>query len=168
MIQCNIRDITERVRAQAAEHQQRALAEALRDTAAILTGTLNLDEVLDRIMENVGRVVPYDTASIILLSGDDVRVARCRGFGGGEIEQKVLSLRLRLAAIPNLRRMAETVQAYVIPDTQEDSGWIILPETSWIRSSVGAPIRLDEKVIGFLNLDSKTPRFFTRIHAGYL
>jgi PAS domain S-box-containing protein len=39
-----------------AEREQRTLAEALRDTSSILSSTLNLDEVLDRILVAIGRV----------------------------------------------------------------------------------------------------------------
>src|SRR5512147_2314013 len=56
-----------RLHAEEAERQQRLLAEALRDTAEALTNTLDFDEVLDRILANIDRVVPYDSASIMLV-----------------------------------------------------------------------------------------------------
>src|ERR1035437_10117079 len=42
-------------RVEQAEVEQRALAEAVRDTAAVLTSTLDLNEVFDRILTNIGR-----------------------------------------------------------------------------------------------------------------
>ena len=59
---------------------QRALAEALAATAAALTSTLSFDDVLDRILIEVGRVVPHDAARIILVEGGLVRVVRSRGY----------------------------------------------------------------------------------------
>ena len=61
-----------------AEREQRTLAEALRDTSSILSSTLNLDEVLDRILVAIGRVVPHETTSIILLNGSNAHVSRSR------------------------------------------------------------------------------------------
>ena len=62
-------DITARKRLQEAELEQRRYAEALRATAAVLTSTLDLDEVLDRILSNIETVVQHDTASIALRDG---------------------------------------------------------------------------------------------------
>jgi len=53
----------------AAEREQRTLAEALSEAAAALTSKLSLDAVLDRILEEVGRVAPHDAAEIILAEG---------------------------------------------------------------------------------------------------
>ncbi|MCZ7543966.1 MAG: hypothetical protein M5R40_10705 [Anaerolineae bacterium] len=43
------------------------LAEALRDTAAALNATLDFNEVIERILTNVGRVVPHDAANVMLI-----------------------------------------------------------------------------------------------------
>ncbi|HNO30608.1 MAG TPA: hypothetical protein PKI78_02395, partial [Anaerolineales bacterium] len=61
-----------------AEHKQRALAEAMSDSAAILNSTLNFEDVLDRIMDNVGRVLPHDAVGIILLdeTGETANITR--------------------------------------------------------------------------------------------
>ncbi|MEP6986868.1 MAG: PAS domain S-box protein, partial [Chloroflexota bacterium] len=44
------RDVTERKQVEAAEHEQRLLAEALRDTSAAISSTLKLGEILDSIL----------------------------------------------------------------------------------------------------------------------
>ena len=49
-IQITLRDVTERKQAEKAEHEQRILAEALRDTASALNSTLNFDELMERIL----------------------------------------------------------------------------------------------------------------------
>ena len=75
-------DITERKRIESAEREQRALAEALRDTAAALTSSLALDVVLDRILSNVGRVVPHHEANIMLIAGNQLHIVRGSGEPG--------------------------------------------------------------------------------------
>ena len=155
-----------RQRSEAAEREQRDLTEALRDTAAAISSTLNFDEVLERILANVGRVVPHDTADVMLVNAAGLtRVARCRGYAERGLEDWLLSVELYLNDLPNLRRMAETGKPIIIPDVYKEPSWVDIPESRWIRSYAGAPIRLKGKVIGFINLDSATPDFFTPAHA---
>lgn len=159
-------DITERKEMERAEQEQRALLEALRDIAAVLNSTLDLDQVLERILENVGRVVPHDGANIMLVDGDTTHVVRCQGhYRRLGIADAVMNLRFELSTAANFRTMARTGGPYVVEDTNNDPDWIHVPETRWIRSYVGAPISRDGEVIGFLNLDSEKPAFFTEAHA---
>ena len=165
----------ERIQAQAAEHEQRLLAEALRDTATALASTLSRDELLDRIMAEVGRVVPYDTANIMLIEpsdsgeGDVARIVRCRGYvERGLDEAAVLALRFPVAQVANLRQMIETGQPCIIADTHSYPAWIEIPASRWVRSYVGVPICSKGQTIGFLNLNSAQPGFFTSVHTGRL
>ena len=146
-----------------AEREARELAQALRDTAAALSSTLDFDEVLHRILTNVERVVPYDSANLMLIQGDEARLVRYR-FRVPRTDWS-LAPQLSVSQTPNLRQMVETRQALVIADTQQTPAWIDLPETRWIRSHVSAPLCLKRQVIGFLSLDSATPNFFNATHA---
>ena len=148
-----------------AEAQRRQEAEALRDIAAALNSTLNLDEVLERILANVGRVVPHDAAYIMLIEAGMAHVVRTRIYTGHEVEKKSLASTFVVAETPNLRQMASDGQPLVIPDTKAYPAWVDIPETRWVRSYAGLPICLDGKVIGFLNLVSATPGFFNAMHA---
>ncbi len=139
-----IRDITEQRKVEAAEREQHELSEALRDTAAALTSTLDPDSVMARILANVGRVVPHDSANIMLIEGKAVRFAYWNNYPP-ECEALFKSLRLPITALY--------------------AGWIYFPELAWVRSHSSAPIRVRGQVIGFLNLDSKTPSFFNSLHA---
>src|SRR5690606_37317025 len=100
----------ERKRAEEAERDQRILAEALRDTATDLSATLEINEVMDRILENVARVVPHDAACIMLIEDDIGRIVRHRGYPPN------LVLRLPLAEAANLQHIINTGEPFVIPD----------------------------------------------------
>lgn len=76
-----IRDITQQKQAEAAEREQRILAEALRDTAAALNNTLQLEGVLKSILTNVDRVVPHDAANIMLVEDRLTRIVGVRRSG---------------------------------------------------------------------------------------
>lgn len=146
------------------EREQRLLAEALRDTAEALATTLHLDEVLDRILANIERVVPHDAASIMLIDQNVARIVRSRGFAEDGLEQAVLNQSFMIDEV-ELREMVETGQPTIIADIQLDERWVDLGLSPWQRSYLGVPIRSKGSVLGVLNLDSATVNFFTPEHA---
>ena len=158
-------DITERKRVEEAEREQRALAEALCDTAAALGSTLHLDEVLDRILVNVSHVVPYDSVSVMLVESGVASIARHQGYPERLHEEFARSLRFTLDDTATLHHMVETGMPLIIPDTQTYPQWVDIPETRWIRSYAGVPIRVKGETVGFLNLNSVTPGFYTPAYA---
>ncbi|MBM3180886.1 MAG: PAS domain S-box protein [Chloroflexi bacterium] len=157
-------DITERMRAEKAERDQRTLAEALRDTAETLNRTLGFGEVLDHILVSVGRVVPHDSAIILLIEEGVLRVARSQGYAERGLPVEQFISELSLTETTNLREMFETGKPVLVADTRAYAGWVKIPETSWLRSNLGAPLSIHEEIVGFILLDSGTPDFFTSVH----
>jgi len=157
-----LRDITERIRAEQAEREQRSLAEALRDTAVALNSTLNFDEVLDRILSNLDRVVPHDSANIALVDEEGItRIVRARGYSTRDLDEYILSIEMPVNKLYHWKQMVELNKPVIVPDIRLDNTWIQFPKTTWIRSYAGAPIIVKRIVVGFLNLESTTPGFFT-------
>lgn len=153
-------DITGRKRVEVDEREQRVLAEALRDTAAVLNSDLNLPLVLERILENVERVVPHDAANIMLLDGDKARVVRCRGYDTKAFPI-VMNAQFSIAHQAHIRQLVTTKRPYMILDVEHDEEWTTLPDTEWIRAHIAAPICQHNEVIGILSLDSRTPGAFS-------
>lgn len=162
-----IQDITARHRAEAIEREQRALVSALRDATEALSGTLNFDEVLDRILVSVGKIMPNDCATVLLLNAERTAAysARAQSYDLG-LPPNGLFLPLDQAA--NVRYMLETGQPQFIADIREYTGWVRFPELDWVRSHVGAPIRARGQIVGFLNLYSRECSFFNAQHANML
>ena len=150
-------EAAQRQQAEAAEQEQRQVTEALRDSMAALSGNLDQAQVIRRILVNVKRLVPSDSAALLLVDDGQARVAGYVGYMGPMPEDQVLGRRLSVTAHSDLRRMALTGQPIVIADTHRDADWVRHPERDWIRSNAAAPIRLHGEVIGFLELDSRTP-----------
>lgn len=159
------RDETARVRAEQAEREQRTLVEGLRDALEALTSTLSIDEVLDRILALTAVVVPHDTGNIMLIEDGWAHVQRTRGYVDDALNRRVSQLSLDVMATPNLRRMVLTRQPLAVGDTAHDPEWIFVPGMDYLRSYAAAPIIAKGQVIGFLNLDSPVPGFFTQSHA---
>jgi PAS domain S-box-containing protein len=166
-----IEDITLRKQAEKAGAEQRILAEALRDTAAALNSTLDLDEVLDRLLADIERVLPHDAADIMLIEGDSVRVVRSKGYTERGLADWITNLRFSLADTPSINTSidsGDSGQPLVILDTQSDPRWVSFPENAWIRSHVKIPIRRGGQLMGFLNLDSSVPDFFRDVRTDQL
>lgn len=150
-----------------AEREQRELAEALAQAAAAVTATLDLNEVLDRILEQVERIVTGDACNVMLIEGDYARAVRFRGYEHPQSSSARAQSPMLIAETGTLRRMIETGQPLVIPNTYEDPLWIV-PESvgrRWLCSYVGAPIRMGDKTLGFLNVDAGQPGRFGPDHA---
>lgn len=164
------RNSNRQVGGESTEREQRVLAEALAETAAILNRSLDLDEVLDRILQQVGRVVPHQGANIMLINDEGIaRTRRSHGYREGyPISSYLLNNGFDVREAVTLQTMIETRRALVIADTEALEGWLTPADKGWVRSYAGAPIIKDDEVIGFLNLDAGTPNFFTQTHAGRL
>jgi len=155
--------INERIRTEAALREQHAMVNALRAAAAALNQSLDLQEVLDRLLEAVARVVPHEATDVMLVEGNTARVVRFRHRTRPELE--VVGVRLSLAETATLRQMAETGEPCIVADTTTFADWIDVPQQRWVRSYLGAPIRQSGQPIGFLNFTSREAGFYTPAHA---
>lgn len=151
-------DITEQRRIEEAERKHRTFANALSGITAILTSSLDLETVMTRILDNVGRVVPHEAANIMLIDGDSVRIAFWHNYGP-KCDEIFATIRYP-RDLPMLRHMVETGLPMLIGDTRSAPEWVTFEETAWIRSTVGVPIRARDEIIGFLLLDSSEPDYF--------
>lgn len=160
-----IRNITRRKAMENSEREQRLLAEALRDTASAISSSLDLNEVLDRILVELSKVLPRDAANVSLLENDMIRVARySHEYSDLGVEDFTKTLTVFIKNAPLATQMLQEGQPILITDTANDPRWYTMPG-SWVRSYLSAPIRFGSEVIGFLNLDGGTPGMFTEEHA---
>jgi PAS domain S-box-containing protein len=161
------RDISARRHAEELLQKQRAMAEAIANAAAALNSSLDLQSVLQGILSSAGQVVPHDSANIMLLdeSKEYVYFPAHRGYRERGLADWLERQRWPVAQIANLREMMETLQPMIIPDVSAYPGWVDVPETRRVRSFASAPIQVGGEVIGFLNLDSETPNFYSEEHA---
>lgn len=159
-------DITARKIIEESEKQERLFSEALRSSVAALNSTLNLEEVLDRILISLRQVIPHDTANIILVDEEGTgRVVRSRGYERPGFAGVDSTSDFQVAEIPNLLKMALSGAPLVIGDTHKEPGWVNIEKTNWVHSYIGAPIHIKGKVVGYINLDSAQKKAFNRSQA---
>jgi len=144
-----------------AEREQRKMAEALTEAAFAVSGTLDFEQVLDRILENTADVVNGDAFNIMLVEDEIARITRYRGYERFGTEEFVKNVEFPISQIRNLKEMHETGEPLVISDTEGYEGWSHPKAQSWLRSYVSAPIKIDDETVGYLNVDSAQPNHFS-------
>ncbi len=159
------------------EREQRMLTETLRWAGAVvLSSTLNYDEVLDRIVDQVSRITAHDAACLMLIEGDNIRVARWVGYGRFGPETSIASAIFGLDDIPPFQQARQTGLPVTVSHVEEGDVWIRASGQNWIKSYVTIPIVVaadsphkhkdkQETVLGFLNVDSAAPGFFSQVDA---
>lgn len=135
------------------EQQQRRLAETLRDIAADLSRSLNLEDVLTTILQDIGRVLTVDAGVIFLVEGDTLCVKAVRGRPELQIEQW-LEHRFPLEDAQNLREVLVnlTPRTFCQPNrrTLFEQGIERLEEVEWCLVT---PLISKGRAIGLLALE---------------
>jgi len=150
------------------EQDQRQLAEAMTQAAKALTRSLDLNQVLDEILTQLGKVVPHDASNVMFIENNRARVMRRHGYrrfvsNAESMDDVALSLDL-----PNIQLMIDTKHAALISNTADSDLWTPTESSGWIHSYIGAPIIIGEQVVGFVNVESATPDFFNEAHCPQL
>jgi len=147
-----------------AEREQRELAETLMETSEVLVSTLNVDVVLDRILEQINRIVKYDVCNIMLIEGDRTHVVRSRGYEDFDAGSFIETFVFPLSGLSIRRQIIETGEPIVVPDVNSDPRWMAPVGAAWLRSYVAVPIRVQNKVTGFINIGISMPGFYNQAH----
>lgn len=140
-----------------AEQNQRQLAETVIEATRILNSSLERAQVLEAILEQLSRVVAYDSALVMLIHEETHEVVAHRGF---RLEEGYLDI-LPLEQLPHVQEVLEERQPVIITDTAVDARWFDRPASRYIRCWLGAPLIVKNRVIGLLNLNKRQPDVYT-------
>jgi signal transduction histidine kinase len=130
--------------------RQRAeqVAQTLLDTAQALGTTLRLDKVLEKALDEIQRILPYDAASISMLRDERGWIVASRGL------ERISWRRFDLRKMPLIRRVVDRRGPVVVPDVRTEPDWVRLEGLDSIRSWLGAPLIARDEVIGILMMDA--------------
>lgn len=161
-------DITTRKGLETAEKEQRKFAEALSKISAILTSSLDLDDVLSKILNNLDLVIPHETASIVLLKNNELKEAQVLGYDSRRHDRKIYDHQIYKLFDLFADIMIRTGKPHIVADLQGESKIYSLAQDANIRSYLGAPIQFQNRIIGFINITSESKNFYSKIHANRL
>ena len=167
-----VRDVTERVLArqmleQHVEERTRELSTLL-EVSRNIASTLELEPLLGLILDQLKAVVDYSGGTILTPEGDDLTVLAHRG----PIPQReALQLRFPLESAPVNREVIGRWEPVIIPDVRdntplarafrETAGGRSETTFGYIRSWMGVPLTVKDRVIGMLSLDHGEPNYYS-------
>jgi GAF domain-containing protein len=136
-------------------------AETLREAGAAVTETLSLDERLRRILEQLDRVVPYDSASVQLLRDDYLEIVGGRGLSETET---VIGLKIPIPGDNPNTAVVVGRKPIILADAKIAYPPFRRPPNDYIRSWLGVPLIVRDQMIGMLAVDSVELGHFNAEH----
>ncbi len=147
-------NVIERLRLLAGEQKRRMEAENLREATAALTTTIELDRLYEVILEALARLVPYVSASVEMIEDGFGELVAARGLPDPSL------LGRRYAEDP-LRWGQDLDTPVVVADAQQEDRFEKIAGTEYIHGWMGIPMIAQDKLIGFINVDSDAVGFYT-------
>lgn len=126
----------------------KSIAEKLQAAGRAASESLELPDVLARVLEQLRQVIDYDGASIQLLEGEALRVIAVRGLPESELGH------IRpLSDFPYNRLLMESRDP-VILELPAPGIWFPVPGREELRTVMGVPLIVRDKTIGAMSIDS--------------
>ncbi len=173
-----ITDITERMRSR--QDLERRVAErtqqlsTLLDFSHNLALTLELEDLLALILDQLGEVVPYVAASIMILEGDSLRIIAYRG---PIPHDQALQIQFDLQDAEANRQVILQGEPLIVEDIYgPDPMAAVIRKTagedldtifSYLKCWMGVPLIVRDQTIGMLSLDHSTPGAFDQSQAQF-
>ncbi|OQY29625.1 MAG: hypothetical protein B6I38_08085 [Anaerolineaceae bacterium 4572_5.1] len=149
------RDITERKEARQTLKKYASRLETLNTVTAALSTSLELDDVLNLILDQVGKVIPFDSGAVFLREKDGVRVALDRGItpsGKGRIFPSENEL---------FKEIQETGKTLIVDNVNDDPRFENWGKSKNLKSWMGVPLIARDTLVGLLTLDSLQPEAYS-------
>jgi GAF domain-containing protein len=145
----------ENVRLVQASLERAGQLQALNDVSTSLTSSLQSDELVASLLDQLRHVLPYDTATLLLREQDQLKVAAASGFTDSE---KRLGLTVAVEDSALFQQMIRAGQPIAVADVRGDSRFpqIEAPHLSWL----GVPLISKGEVVGAIALEKWQANFY--------
>jgi len=142
-----------------------AEADAFRKTTLALTQNLRMDYVLDTLLQSLLKLVPCDSARILLVE-TDTHLFLAREMRHPESTRRVLKCPATFDASHSrfLMQVLVTKAPVLIPDTSTELEWQSFKGYSQMRSWLCVPLVASQRVLGLLSLADARPQAFAQDH----
>ena len=151
--------VIEKLRLFDSERTRRQEAETLRQVAQVVTASLDINEVIRLMLDQLKHLFAFNTASVLLVgeSGQPDVIAGM-DYTNQELRSQAPNRLLNDSAA--LRQMAQDLKP-IISNTLDHPEWNWVPGTENGRSILAVPLVTHQRMIGVLVVDSVAPNFFT-------
>lgn len=124
-----------------------------------------VDNTLNEFLETLQMIIPYDSASIALITKGKMEFIAARGFPE-RIDLTALNLSHQQIS-SSIKQELLSKQALIVDDVLDYPNWVHIDGTEYIRSWMGIPLHFEGNFIGVLNLDHSQAGFFNSHYARY-
>ena len=138
------------------EQERRRLADTLRDVAQSFTSTLALRDIQTLILDQLTRVVAYDSAAVLLRDEGygHLQITESRGLS----DERLLGATFEVEQNELFKTLAEERRPVLIEDTLLDARLAPILELGWkARTWIGAPLLVDNELVGMLAIGAEAP-----------
>ncbi|HET6594172.1 MAG TPA: GAF domain-containing protein [Anaerolineales bacterium] len=138
------------------EQKRRQEAENLRQAAAVISSTLDTDNVVRQILRALKQVIPYDNASVFFHEGDQLRIAMAHGYPHAQD----LTNSSYPADNDLFQILRESHRPILLEDAQKDTRFKSWGGAYNVHGWMAIPLVARGEVIGFITLDSNEPGIY--------
>ncbi len=167
-------EIDERKRAEEQLEQRNKLLTTLLEVSNMVSSTLEIKPLLEAILDRLKEIIDYKGAKIFIVEGEVLRVIACRSHRSASEEEETCFLYKKNLIGLNIVMSRRPV---VISDvTDDDPMAVAFRETfggcyneadSGVRSWLGIPMIIKDKVIGALAIDHSEKGFYLPEHVSF-
>ena len=147
--QLTVKDVTERKRVEEERKRFEENLSALHAYGRDLNMAESMGEIYELALNVAEKALGFECADILLFEGKTLRVVAQRG----DVEK--LSLELPLDGDEGITvRAARIGKPVLVPDISKDSAYVSFRSRVRVRSELAVPIKIGQRVIGVLNVES--------------
>ena len=140
------------------EHRRRLEATALQEISRALSLSLDLDQIMAMLLEQLQKVVSFDNAAIFLRDEDLWRwvvssPSAGEGLGGPQDSTAIFPVE----SAPLMQDIVETKEPIMLLDAQADERFRPPGGAEGVRGWVGVPLVVQDNVVGVMTVASQQP-----------
>ncbi len=140
-------------------------SEILEAASLALARTLDLDSVLETLLDSLAQLVPYDSASVMLVEdGSRLSLRALRGYEPWTDPAQTRAITFDAGTNSILAEILRAQRSLLIPDTSQHPGWERRPGAEHVFCWLGVPLSAGGSVIGLYSLDKAQAGVFTEEH----
>ena len=142
------------------EQRRRRIAATLSEIARVIGGSLELENIAERLLSQLTDVIDFNTASLQIIAGDHRELI---GDLHKDRKKKTTERNAALRPISEdalIRSVVESRQPLLIHDTSSHPLWESYSAPANVRSWLAAPLLRGEDVIGLLTLEHIIPNAY--------
>ena len=144
------------------EHKRVREIEIIQQAGTSIVSSLDFQETIEKILEELKKIIPHDSASVLLL--ENANSLEVVGGSGWEISEDVIGFRFPIPGNnPNTKVVMEG-RPYVLGNAPAVYANFKNYPHNRIKSWLGVPLLENDQIIGMMAIDSEQEDYFTEDH----